>query len=112
MPLKIIAFFNLKKETDINEFHDWVVNTQTPVFKDKLSRMNDFKVFQLTDSDNYSDLPQIVQIFEWEGTQQQWRETIEGFQSGKDRDLLRVAEEWENFCVGTSTQILYADNIR
>lgn len=41
--MKIIAFFNLKKETDIKEYCNWVVNRQTKVFQKNLPKMKNFK---------------------------------------------------------------------
>lgn len=107
--MKIIAFFNLQKKADINEFNNWVVDNQVKIFKKKLPKMKNFQVLKLVDSDNYLNLMQIVQIFDWEGTPGEWRQTLESFQNADDKDIKKITKEWLKFCENDSIQILYAE---
>ena len=63
--MKIVAFFNLRKKADKNKFNDEVIKNQIKIFKNKLPKMSNFQVFKLVDSDNYINLPQIIQIFDY-----------------------------------------------
>ena len=109
--MKVIAFFNLKEDTDPVEFSAWVEQRQAVVFHAQFQKMKNFRVFQLTDSDNYNSLPQIVQIFDWDGTADDWRNTMDDMRSTSDEELRTIVEQWKNFCVDESTQILYAEDI-
>ena len=106
--MKIVAFFNLRKKAEINKFNDEVIKNQIKIFKNKLPKMSNFQVFKLVDSDNYINLPQIIQIFDWEGTAEEWRETLKSFQYTKDKDIKKITKDWLNFCENDSTQIIYA----
>jgi hypothetical protein len=110
--MKIVAFFNLQKKADINKFNDEVITEQVKIFKNKLPRMSNFQVFKLIDSDNFINLPQIIQIFDWEGTPEEWRKTLNSFQSTKDRDIKKITRDWLKFCENDSTQIIYAKEIK
>ena len=109
--MKVIAFFNLKENTHIKQFNDWVVRRHTTVFAEYFPKMQNFKVRRLTDSDNYAPLPQIVQTFDWSGTEQDWRDTMEQMRSSGDDELRAVVNEWLEFCDDSSTQIIYAEDI-
>jgi len=106
--MKIIAFFNLKAQTDPQEFCQWVLDRQAPVFEQHLSLMSNFQVLRLTETDNVERPGQIVQFFDWAGTAEQWRQTLATFRQPSNKSLFDVAEEWLEFCDDPSTQILYA----
>ena len=110
--MKIIALFNLKKETDINIFYDWVINRQVKVFQVEIPKMKKFKVYKLLDKDNYQDSKQIVQIFDWEGTADEWRKTLESFRVPENIKVYEIAREWLNLCDDKSTKIIYAEDIK
>ncbi len=109
--MKVIAFFNLKKETDIDKYNDWVLNRQIKIFQKNLPRMKNFKIYKLVDSDNYKDISQVVQIFDWGGTADEWRETLRSFRSDKSREIYKISQEWRELCDYNSIKILYAENI-
>ena len=73
--------------------------------------MKNFKIYELIDSDNQPGMPDIVQIFDWAGTADEWRETLEGFRSVDSEPLNRISIKWMEYCVNDSTQILYAEGI-
>ena len=107
--MKIIAFFNLKNKKDEKEFLKWVIERQTKVFQNKLKKMKDFKVCRLFDADNYKDLPQMVQIFDWDGTPEEWRETLVWMRDPLNEEIYKITQEWLEYCDSDSTQILYAE---
>ncbi len=109
--MKIIAFFNLKKRVDKKEFYDWVVKEQTKFFERTQPKMKNFKVFNLIDSDKYKNLPGIIQIFDWSGTQYEWRKVLEDFWLPENKEDHKLKKEWMKFCIDESTQILYAEDI-
>ena len=109
--MKVIAFFNLKRETDLKQFDDWVTNEQTRIFNLNLPKMKNFKIFKLIDSNNYQNLPDIVQLFDWDGTAEEWRETLKKFVTSENEAILKIRGEWLEFCEDDSTQILYAEAI-
>lgn len=110
--MKIIAFFNLKKEIDMESYYDWVLNRQKKVFHKEIPKMKNFMVYKLVDKDNYQDLKQIIQIFDWEGNVDEWRKTLEGFRVPKNKETYNIAQEWLGLCDDESTQIIYADDIK
>ena len=109
--MKVIAFFNLKEDTDPVKFNTWVVQRQTKVFDAHFQKMKNFRVLRLMDSDNYNQLPQIVQLFDWEGTAHDWRDAMDYMRSTSDEELSTIVRQWRDFCVDASTQILYAEDI-
>ena len=109
--MKIIAFFNLKDKSDIKKFHAWVKARQTKVFQEKLPQMKNFRVFELTEADNFPHLRRIVQIFDWDGSADDWRETLKSFRREANEAVFKVAMEWIEICDDESTQILYAEDI-
>jgi len=109
--MKVIAFFNLKNGINIKEFNDWVLKKQTKFFEKTQPKMKNFKVFKLVDSDKYRNLPHIVQIFDWNGTQDDWRKILKDFWLPENTEDHKVKKEWMKFCVDDSTQILYAEDI-
>lgn len=109
--MKIIAFFNLQENTDINDFNDWVLNIQTKLFEKTQPKMKNFKIYKLVDSDNYGNLHQIVQIFDWDGTPDDWRKELKKFWDPNNKEAYKVKLEWMNYCVDESTGVLYADDI-
>ena len=108
--MKVIAFFNLKEETDLREFNTWVSVTQTQVFKENLPKLKNFKILKLTASDNYHNLPDIVQLFDWDGTADEWRETLQKFWTPENKALYQIRGQWLDLCDNDSTQILYAED--
>ena len=106
--MTIIAFFNLKKDTERLAFHQWVHERQVPVFRRHLPKMKDFRVLPLADSDNYPHPCHVVQLFEWDGTADEWRGTLESFRNPQNSELFTLAREWIGMCDDESTQILYA----
>ncbi len=109
--MKVIAFFNLKRGTDLKQFNDWVTKEQTRIFNTNLPKMKNFRILKLLDSNNYQNLPDIVQLFDWDGTADEWRETLKKFVTPENKALLKIREEWLELCEDDSTQILYAETI-
>ena len=107
--LKIIAFFDLKDKTDPEEFLKWVRDRQTKVFNRKLKGIRDFKVFVTVDSDGEIKLPRMVQIFDYFGTAENWRKTLENIRKTDDRELSGIVNKWLEYCHDESTEIIYAD---
>ena len=109
--MKIIAFFNLNNRNNLKGFNEWVVNEQTRVFKKYLKKMKNFKILKLVDSDNYPATPDIIQVFDWDGSADEWRKTLENFRSNENEQLNRISLKWMEFCDNSSTQILYGEEI-
>lgn len=109
--MKVIAFFDLKESTDIKVFHEWVLKTQTPVFRRRFPKMKNFRVMRLSEADNYENPLQIVQIFDWEGTADDWRKALENIRDTGNEETRRLVQEWLAMCSDESTRILYAEDI-
>ncbi len=71
--------------------------------------MKNFKVYKLVDSDDYNSLPQVIQIFDWDGTPDDWRKELADFWLPENKEAHEVKKEWMDFCVDESTQVLYAE---
>lgn len=110
--LKVIAFFDLKDETDPEEFLKWVRDKQTKVFNRKLTGIKDFKVYITVDSDGDIELPGMVQIFDYSGTAEDWRNTLEEMRKTDDREMSEIVNTWRNFCREETTRIIYVDESR
>ena len=85
---------------------------QTRVFQEHLPKMKNFRIYKLADSDNYQGLPNIVQLFDWDGTAEEWRQTLKRFRLPVNKELHRISREWLDLCDDVSTQILYAEDIK
>jgi len=109
--MKIIAFFDLKEETDIKKYYAWVKARQAKVFGEKLPQMKNFRVYELTEADNFPNLRKIVQVFDWDGSADDWRETLKSFRDPANEAVFKIAAEWLEICDDESTQILYAEYI-
>ena len=107
--LKVIAFFDLKDKTDPEEFLKWVRNRQTKVFESKLKEIKNFKVYVTVDSDGAIDLPSMVQIFDYCGTAEDWRKTLEEMRMTGDKEMAEIVNTWLKFCKDETTRIIYVD---
>jgi hypothetical protein len=110
--MKIIAFFNLREGIQLRRFQLWVQTRQKPVFEETIPQMSNFSVLSLSDSDHCQKPGQIVQLFDWEGTIEEWRQTLKSFQDPENAANYRIAQEWLEMCDESSTQILYAEKIQ
>ena len=109
--MKVIAFFDLKEQTDVRTFHRWVRDRQTAVFKRWIPRMSHFCVLSVVEADNRLLSRQMVQLFDWEGTGADWQETLDSFTLPENSELYGLAQEWLSMCVDESTRILYAESV-
>lgn|GEM_PF-1937286 len=107
--LKVIAFFDLKEKTDPEVFLKWVRERQTEVFDRKIKGIKDFKVYVTVDSDGDIDLPRMVQIFDYYGTAQDWRDALEMMRTTDDDEISDVVRTWREFCRDETTRIIYID---
>ena len=107
--LKVIAFFDLKEKTDPEVFLKWVRERQTEVFDRKIKGIKDFKVYVTVDSDGDIDLPRMVQIFDYYGTAQDWRDALEMMRTTDDDEISDVVRTWREFCRDETTRIIYVD---
>ena len=109
--IRIIAFFDLKKSKDPEEFLDWVKTRQTPVFKKMIPEIRDFRVFRTIDEDGDAGLPKMVQVFDYEGTPDDWRQTLDEMRETGDSKMSKIVEEWLGYCIDKSTRIIYLDDL-
>ena len=107
--LKVIAFFDLKDKTDPEEFLGWVRSRQTEVFGRKLKGIKDFKVYLTVDSDGDVQLPGMVQIFDYIGTADDWRNTLGEMRMTDDKEMAEIVSTWRKFCKDETTRIIYVD---
>jgi len=107
--LKVIAFFDLKEKTDPEVFLKWVRERQTEVLDRKIKGIKDFKVYVTVDSDGDIDLPRMVQIFDYYGTAQDWRDALEMMRTTDDDEISDVVRTWREFCRDETTRIIYID---
>ena len=107
--LKVIAFFDLKDKTDPEEFLGWVRSRQTEVFDRKLKGIKDFKVYLTVDSDGDVQLPGMVQIFDYIGTADDWRNTLGEMRMTDDKEMAEIVSTWRKFCKDETTRIIYVD---
>ena len=108
--MKVIAFFDLRNAAEMRDFLIWANRTQASVFEEHLPRMHNFTVLELAEADNYEGLSQVVQLFDWDGSPEEWRQTIASFQCRENGDLFGVAQKWLTLCDEGSVRILYAED--
>jgi hypothetical protein len=106
--LKVIAFFDLHDGTDPEEFLEWVKRDQKTVFEKRFRSVKDFRVYRTIDSDNGIKLPQMVQIFDYSGSADDWRKTLDYIRRTDDRELSGIVDKWLGYCQDKSTKIIYA----
>ena len=109
--MKVIAFFDLKEKTDPEEFMAWTRNEQAMVFKKKIRGMKNFKVYITLDTDGNIQLPKMVQIFDYDGTADDWRKILEDFRITGNKEISKIVKEWMEFCKDETTKILYIDDV-
>jgi hypothetical protein len=109
--MKIIAFFNLREGIQLRRFQLWVEKRQKPVFGKTVPQMRNFSVLSVRDFDHCRKPGQIVQLFDWQGTAEEWRQTLRSFQNPENTANYRIAQEWLEMCDESSTQIVYAEKI-
>lgn len=107
--LKVIAFFDLKDKTDLKEFLEWVKNEQARVFGRKIKEIKDFRVYVTIDSDGDVKLPRMVQIFDYNGTVEDWRNTLEELRVTDDSEMSEIVTTWLKFCKDETTKIIYVE---
>jgi hypothetical protein len=107
--LKVIAFFDLKDKTDPEDFLNWVRDRQAKVFDRKLKGVKDFKVYITVDSDGGTKLPRMVQIFDYFGTAEDWRNTLDEMRKTDDKEMAEIVSTWRKFCKDETTRIIYVD---
>ena len=109
--MKIIAFFDLKKITDPEEFLDWTRNEQATVFERKIQGLKNFKVYITSDSDGITQLPKMVQIFDYDGKADDWRKTLKDFRKTGNKEISKIVKKWLEFCEDESTKIIYINDV-
>lgn len=109
--MKIIAFFDLQEQTAPRSFHQWVQERQIPAFRKYLPQMSDFRVLAVVETDNCAHARQVVQVFEWNASADDWRLALKSFRLPKNQELYALSQEWLSMCVDESTQILYAESM-
>lgn len=108
--MKIIAFFDLRNETDPREFLEWVKNEQARVFEKQFHEIKNFRDYRITSLDGRIDLPQMVQIFDYEGSADDWRKTLKYFLNTDNKELSKIIRQWHKFCDDSTTKIIYAED--
>ena len=109
--MKVIAFFHLKDKTDPEQFLEWVRNEQAKVFGREIRGMKNFKVYIMSDSDGEIELPKMVQIFDYEGTADDWRKILKDFRKTDNKQISEIVKKWLEFCEDESTKIIYTSDI-
>ena len=109
--MKVIAFFHLKDKTDPGQFLEWVRNKQAKVFEREIREMKNFKVYITSDYDGEFVLPEMVQIFDYEGTADDWRKILKDFRKTDNKKISEIVKKWLEFCDDESTKIIYINDI-
>ena len=109
--MKVIAFFDLKEKTDPEEFLTWTRDEQATVFNKEIRGMKNFKVYITSDTDGNIQLPKMVQIFDYDGTVDDWREILKDFRKTGNKEILKIVKKWMEFCEDETTKILYIDDV-
>jgi hypothetical protein len=109
--MKVIAFFDLKEKTDPEEFLAWTRNEQARVFEKEIQGMKNFKVYITSDYDGMIQIPKMVQIFDYDGTSDDWRKILKDFRKTRNKEISKIVKEWLEFCEDESTKILYIDDM-
>lgn len=109
--MKVIALFNLKDRTDPAQFLEWARDKQAKVFEREIRGMKNFKVYITSDSDGEIELPKMVQIFDYEGTADDWRKVLKDFRKTDNKKISEIVKKWLEFCEDESTKIIYMNDI-
>ncbi|MCL5987143.1 MAG: hypothetical protein M1371_11380 [Actinobacteria bacterium] len=104
--MRVVAFFNLKKGTDFEEYKRWTRNVHVKALREKMG-VKDFKIYEVVDIDGDGKKYQILQIAEFESVDG-WRRMLEELRKAPTRS---VVDEWLKRCDEDSTVIYYGREI-